>query len=76
MKLLRDFECTACGNTTERYIDAEETEILCDCGEIAFRIIGMPHVSLEGVSGDFPGAHSKWAKTREDRHRQNAKKNR
>lgn len=73
MRLLRDFRCHECGKLTERYTDTDINQITCECGGVAARIIGMPHVSLEGISGAFPGAADHWAKIREQRHRQQAK---
>ena len=67
MKLLRDFECKYCGRTYERYIDSKITQVDCECGKKADRIIGMPKVSLDGTDPGFPGAYEKWAKTREQR---------
>jgi len=72
---LRDFLCGSCEEVTERYIDTTVERIQCHCGEIAHRMIGMPRVSLEGVSGDFPDAHTRWAKVREDNARIKAKRN-
>ena len=76
MKLLRDFRCHACGLMQERFIDTEVNEVPCGCGGVAIRIIGMPHVSLEGITGAFPGAHERWAKIREDKARQDRSKSR
>jgi hypothetical protein len=45
-----------------------------NCGGEMKRVIGMPTVKLEGISGDFPGAHHRWATIREERHRQQARK--
>ena len=67
MKLLRDFICAACGERQERYLDSDITEVNCECGARASRIIGMPHVALDGTDPGFPGAYEKWAKVREDR---------
>lgn len=74
MKLLRDFHCESCGKTQERFIDTSISTIECDCGAIATRIIGMPTISLEGITGAFPGAHDRWARIREDKARIDAAK--
>jgi len=63
---LRDFKCEACEKIVEKYIDVETTQSQCDCGGTSNRIIGTPMVRLEGISGDFPDAHAKWARIRED----------
>ena len=65
MKVLNDYRCHACNNVSERFIDASIFEIPCECGGISRKIIGMPRIELEGISGDFPGAHAKWANIRE-----------
>lgn len=74
MKTLRDYVCEKCGTAQERFLDGEVVEIDCACGSIAHRVIGMPRVSLDGTDPGFPGAYEKWAKVREDRARQHAKK--
>lgn len=75
-RIMRDFKCDTCGVEQERFVDTYFTEIQCTCGGIAHRIVGMPTVKLEGISGDFPGAYSRWATIREDNARQKAAKNR
>ena len=66
MKLLRDFKCQSCGKEYEEIIDIQQHFIMCECGEKAHKVIGMPRVNLEGITGAFPGAHAKWARIRED----------
>jgi hypothetical protein len=75
MRLLRDFYCQHCGTETERLVDSEERHVECKCGHMADRVIGMPRVSLEGITGAFPGAADHWAKIREEKFRSNARKN-
>ncbi len=74
MKTLRDYLCETCGTVQERFIDGETLAVNCACGAIANRVIGMPRVALDGTDPSFPGAYDKWARIREDRARQNAKK--
>ena len=74
MKLLRDFKCPACEDVSERYIDSETKQVVCKCGEYAYRIIGMPRVALDGTDPSFPGAYSKWATLRENNAAQKRKK--
>lgn len=69
MRLLRDFKCDECGNEVERFIDSEVMEIDCDCGFKAQKVIGLPTIQLEGISGDFPGAYHHWADIREKKAR-------
>jgi len=72
---LRDFQCETCEEVTERYIDTTVERIQCHCGAIAKRMIGTPRVALEGISGAFPDAHTRWAKIREDNAKIQNKKN-
>lgn len=74
MKTLRDFVCDRCGASREALVEGTVTQITCDCGQMMDRIIGMPKISLEGVSGDFPSAADRWARVREDRHKGLAKR--
>ena len=76
MKNLRDFMCESCGTVQERFLDGEIVEVACVCGEIAKRVIGMPHVALDGTNPSFPGAYEKWARVREENARQKARKER
>jgi hypothetical protein len=72
MRQLIDLVCDKCGEQTERFIST--TTVPCHCGGTARKIIGMPRVVLEGITGAFPGAHERWAKIREDNARQKARK--
>ena len=65
MKLLRDFHCDFCGETSEKYIDSETRQTTCVCGETANRVIGMPRVALDGTDPAYPTAYSDWATKRE-----------
>ena len=73
MRAMFEFFCEKCG-VIEKYIDAKVQMDVCDCGGVCHRMISAPTVKLEGLSGDFPGAHMKWAKIREDNARIKAKK--
>lgn len=73
-RLMREFQCTKCDKAFERFIDTNAGYVECDCGGVAYRMIGMPTVKLEGVSGDFPGAHSRWATIREENARIKARR--
>ena len=74
MRVLNDYKCDSCHRMTEQYIDSSIENIECECGGVAMRVIGMPRVQLEGISGDFPGAHAKWANIREQNLRVQRKK--
>lgn len=59
-----DFECSE-GHVTEILTDAQEYTVECPkCFGRAHRLISAPRISLEGCSGDFPGAYDKWEKVR------------
>ncbi len=65
MKRFFDFQC-AKGHITEKYIDDAVKVVQCPhCGNDASRLISAPKISLEGITGDFPGAAMAWEKRRE-----------
>jgi len=66
MRQMFDFCCGGCGSVFERLVDSEYKSVECECGKTATRMMSMPTVRLEGVTGAFPGAHDKWARIRED----------
>lgn len=75
MRLLRDFRCESCDTVVEKYIDSEAKVVQCECGKDAHRMVSAPRSALEGISGDFPGAHMRWATIREQNARIKAKQN-
>lgn len=71
MKRMYEFRCNE-GHITERLCRFEDITTTCStCSQAAERIISTPQISLEGVSGDFPGAKIKW----EQKHTQHLKRN-
>jgi hypothetical protein len=67
MKRIFDFQC-AKGHITEKYIDDSVTVIQCPhCGNDATRLISTPMISLDGCSGDFPGAAMAWERKRQEK---------
>lgn len=42
------------GHRTEKLTAYETQEALCDCGNVAKRVISAPSIKLEGWSGSFP----------------------
>jgi hypothetical protein len=65
MRRIFDFQC-AKGHITEKYVDDSVKVIQCPhCTNDASRLISAPRISLEGISGDFPGATMAWEKRRE-----------
>jgi putative FmdB family regulatory protein len=77
--VLRVFEylCDNCKTITEDFRKDEAREIpLCcpECGAEARFIISAPRISLEGLTGDFPGAYDRWEKVRKQKQKQEEKK--
>ena len=67
MRTIRDFLCSSCGVVSEKLIDSDSHCIECpECHGDAVEQLSMPTVRLDGTSGDFPGAHDRWARIRED----------
>ena len=59
-----------CGDDhiSEAYIDSELRTTNCNvCCQPAIRIVSKPMVKLEGVTGDFPGAHAQWERKRNEK---------
>jgi hypothetical protein len=76
MKILSDFECSACNHTQERLVEPDVRVLTCPiCLSKSYRLIATPTVRLEGITGAFPGAHDHWAKIREDHAKVKARKN-
>tara|TARA_B110000977_G_scaffold55891_1_gene76138 strand:- start:2810 stop:3046 length:237 start_codon:yes stop_codon:yes gene_type:complete len=74
MKRMYEFMC-ADGHVTEHLIDDSYRTALCkECGANAIRILSTPRISLEGITGAFPGAADKWVKVRAERLQQEQKK--
>ena len=73
-KLLRDFQCPTCERTYERFISTDVEDIMCECGEFAYRVVGMPTINLDGTDAGFPGAYSRWADIREANAREKKKR--
>jgi len=74
MRRMFEFVCAA-EHVTERLIDDSFRTTSCkECGEEAIRMISTPRISLEGITGAFPGAADKWVKTRAERLKQEQKR--
>ena len=50
------------GHRTEMFTSNPTETTECMCGEQALRQRSAPTISLEGVTGSFPGAAVKWDK--------------
>lgn len=59
-----DFECAA-GHRSERFVQDNTDFVPCDCGLQATRQLSAPAFHLDGASGHFPGAASKWEREHE-----------
>lgn len=62
MKKLFEFKCRECEETFEEYTEYKKESHCPSCGTLADKIISAPRVSLEGISGAFPGAAFAWEK--------------
>lgn len=62
-----DYVCPK-GHVTEHFTSSMEEEITCpECGLLSSRQLSTPFVKLEGITGDFPGAHRKWELVRKEK---------
>ena len=62
MKKLFEFQCRECKETFEEYTEYKKESSCPLCQALADKIISAPRVSLEGISGAFPGAAWAWEK--------------
>lgn len=73
MRRMFDFMCPQ-WHVTEHFIDIETKETECPvCKETAQRVVSAPNIKLEGITGDFPGAHDRWARIRAEKLKQERK---
>lgn len=74
MRRFYEFQCPH-GHVSEAFTESENRTIQCkECDETAERIISMPRVKLEGITGDFPGAYHAWERKRNEKIAQDRKK--
>jgi predicted nucleic acid-binding Zn ribbon protein len=60
MRRIYDVRCTVCNSITEVF-GREDDEFRCGaCNSLAKRIVSPVKCSLDGTSGDFPGAAIRW----------------
>lgn len=74
MRNLRDYCCEKCGTVQERFVDNAVVQVDCACGAIANRIIGKPHIRLDGTDPAFPTAYEHWGNIREENARIKARR--
>ncbi len=60
MKRLFEFKCNSCEEVFEEYTEYKKVSTCPSCGGDADKLISAPRISLEGVTGDFPGAAAAW----------------
>jgi predicted nucleic acid-binding Zn ribbon protein len=66
MRRIFEFACEN-GHRTDRLVVYETTNLMCECGATANRILSAPAFRLEGWSGHFPTAHAKFGKSHTDK---------
>lgn len=69
-----DFKCVN-NHIHEIWVDADEQPTCPDCNEQTTKMLSPPTVSLDPISGSFPGATMKWAKDREKKIQKERKAN-
>lgn len=75
MRRMFDFLCTE-GHEFESFIDDSIRTMQCPaCGKDANRLVSSPQVKLEGITGAFPDAYSRWEKVRAEKLKQEQKRN-
>lgn len=62
MKKLFDFQCRDCKENFEEITEYKQVSTCPLCGSDADKLISAPRISLEGISGSFPGAAMAWEK--------------
>jgi hypothetical protein len=68
-KRMFEFRCVK-DHITERFVDEEVQSVECPhCRNEASRIISMPRIRLEGITGAFPSASDAWARKHEEANR-------
>lgn len=72
MKRMFEFACP-CGQVFEKLVDDTIRAVDCSCGLQAERIMSAPSVKLEGITGAFPGAYSRWERVRAEKLQQERK---
>ena len=62
-----DFKCEQ-NHLMESFVDETVKEASCDvCGEKTTRIISPTTISLDPISGQFPGATARWSRMRAEK---------
>lgn len=62
------------GHLSESFVDSDVRVHPCkECSKDAHRVVSAGTVKLEGISGDFPGAYSRWERVRAEKLKQERK---
>lgn len=62
------------GHLSESFVDSDVRVHPCkECSKDAQRVVSAGTVKLEGISGDFPGAYSRWERVRAEKLKQERK---
>ena len=74
MRILNDFECEN-HHISEHLVDHIVGAVQCPhCDLLAFRKLASPRSKLEGITGAFPGAYSRWERVRAEKLKEERKK--
>jgi len=73
MRRIFEFACP-CGLLLEKLVDDRTRAIECGCGMAAERIMSATNFKLEGITGAFPGAYSRWERVRAEKMKEERKK--
>jgi hypothetical protein len=62
------------GHAFDKLVDDKIRSVKCiHCDTNATRVVSAPQVKLEGITGAFPGAYSKWERVRAEKLKQERK---
>jgi putative FmdB family regulatory protein len=72
---LYDYNCKRCEHVFEAFrpMAGRQTAECPDCGDTCEMKLTAPHVALDPISGDFPGATMAWEKRRKQKMKQEVK---
>ncbi len=73
MRRIFEFSCP-CGQVFEKYVDDSIRAVDCFCSSKAERIVSTTNFKLEGITGAFPGAYSRWERVRAEKMKEERKK--
>lgn len=73
MRRIFEFACP-CGQVFEKLVDDSVRSVDCSCGKQAERIMSATNFKLEGITGAFPGAYSRWERVRAEKLKEERKK--